>query len=67
MVKLQNKIQCSRFTSRTIGNWERLGQASVVIARDTYRHVSPGFQEEAASKLREGLLHRVGIRLTQGL
>ena len=55
MVNLQSKIQCSRFTSRTIGSWERLGQASVVIARDTYCHVSPGLQEEAALKFEEGL------------
>ena len=39
---------------------ERLGHASVVITLDTYSHVSPGLQEEAAVKFGEKLRHRVG-------
>ena len=34
---------------------ERLGHASVVISLDTYSHVLPGLQEEAALKFEEGL------------
>ena len=34
---------------------ERLGHASVVITLDTYSHVLPGLQEEAALKFEEGL------------
>jgi integrase len=34
---------------------ERLGHASVVITLDTYSHVLPGIQEEAALKFEEGL------------
>ena len=37
---------------------ERLGHASVVITLDTYSHVSPGLQEEAALKFGEGLRKR---------
>ena len=34
---------------------ERLGHASVVITLDTYSHVLPGLQEEAALKFEQGL------------
>ena len=34
---------------------ERLGHASVVITLDTYSHVLPGLQEEAAAKFEEGM------------
>ncbi len=34
---------------------ERLGHASVVITLDTYSHVLPGLQEEAALKFEEGM------------
>ena len=30
--------------------WERLGHASVTITMDTYSHVLPGLQEEAAAR-----------------
>ena len=34
---------------------ERLGHASVLITLDTYSHVLPNLQEEAALKFEEGL------------
>jgi len=34
---------------------ERLGHASIGITLDTYSHVMPGMQEEAAEKIDEGL------------
>lgn len=34
---------------------ERLGHASIVITSDTYSHVMPGMQEEAAEKIDAGL------------
>jgi integrase len=34
---------------------ERLGHASIGIALDTYSHVMPGMQEEAAEKIDAGL------------
>ena len=39
---------------------ERLGHASVVITLDTYSHVLPGLQEEAALKFEEGLRKAAG-------
>ena len=34
---------------------ERLGHASIGITLDTYSHVMPGMQEEAAEKIDAGL------------
>ena len=34
---------------------ERLGHASIAITLDTYSHVMPGMQEEAAEKIDAGL------------
>ena len=34
---------------------ESLGHASIGITLDTYSHVMPGMQEEAAEKIDEGL------------
>lgn len=34
---------------------QRLGHASIDIALDTYSHVMPGMQEEAAEKIDAGL------------
>ena len=34
---------------------ERLGHSSVATTLDTYNHVLPGLQEEAALKFEEGL------------
>jgi len=34
---------------------ERLGHASIGITLDTYSHVRPGMQEEAADKIDAGL------------
>jgi integrase len=34
---------------------ERLGHASIGITLDTYSHVMPGMQEEAAEKMDAGL------------
>ena len=34
---------------------ERLGHASIGITLDTYSHVMPGMQEEAAKKIDAGL------------
>lgn len=46
---------------------ERLGHASVVITLDTYSHVSPGLQEEAALKFGEGLRQRLRNGIAQDL
>ena len=40
---------------------ERLGHASVVITLDTYSHVLPGLQEEAALKFEEGLKRSTSV------
>jgi integrase len=34
---------------------ERLGHSSIAITMDTYSHVLPGLQEEAASKINDAL------------
>ena len=34
---------------------ERLGHSSIAITMDTYSHVLPGIQEEAASKINDAL------------
>jgi integrase len=39
---------------------ERLGHASIGITLDTYSHVLPSMQEEAADKINEGLLQALG-------
>jgi integrase len=39
---------------------ERLGHASIGITLDTYSHVLPFRQEEAAGKINEGLLTALG-------
>ena len=41
---------------------ERLGHASVVITLDTYSHVLPGLQEEAALKFEQGLRNVAFVR-----
>jgi len=41
---------------------ERLGHASVVITLDTYSHVLPGLQEEAALKFGQGLRNVAFVR-----
>ncbi len=41
---------------------ERLGHASVVITLDTYSHVLPGLQEEAALKFEEGMRRATNIQ-----
>ena len=46
---------------------ERLGHASVVITLDTYSHVSPGLQEEAAIRFGEGLRNRALDQAPKGL
>ena len=40
---------------------ERLGHSSVVITLDTYSHVLPGLQEEAALKFEEGMRRAVRV------
>ena len=39
---------------------ERLGHASIGITLDTYSHVMPGMQEEAAEKIDAGLRAALG-------
>lgn len=36
---------------------ERLGHATIVITLDTYSHVTPGLQEEAALKFEQLILN----------
>ena len=45
---------------------ERLGHASVVITLDTYSHVLPGLQEEAALKFEEGLRKAAEAQVAEG-
>ena len=45
---------------------ERLGHASVVITLDTYSHVLPGLQEDAALKFEEVLRYVADSPLVSG-
>ncbi len=44
---------------------ERLGHASVVITLDTYSHVLPGLQEEAALKFQQAVHKAAERQLTE--
>ena len=46
---------------------ERLGHSSVVITLDTYSHVLPGLQEEAALKFEEGLRKAAESQVAEGV
>jgi hypothetical protein len=44
---------------------ERLGHASIGITLDTYSHVMPGMQEEAAEKIDAGLRTRFRMKVAR--